>query len=150
MKNRTYRYFTGEPLYPFGFGLSYSKFTYSDLKVSALSVMAGNSLTVDADVHNTSQHDGDEVAQLYLMFPSVAGAPRRALRGFTRMHLAAGATEHVRFTLDPRDLSMVNEAGVRLIAPGDYRVTVGGGQPGTSAPQVDGKFSVTGEQKLPD
>ncbi|SPF49943.1 Xylan 1,4-beta-xylosidase [Candidatus Sulfotelmatobacter kueseliae] len=150
MKNRTYRYFNGEPLYPFGFGLSYSQFAYSNLKVSAANLKAGDPLTVEADVRNASQRDGDEVAQLYLMFPSVPGAPLRALRGFTRVHVAGGASAHVSFTLDPRDLSMVNEAGLRVIVPGDYRVSVGGGQPGTSAAQAEGKFSITGERKLPD
>ena len=149
MKGRTYRYFEGQPLYPFGYGLSYSQFAYSNLKVSAASLPAGDPLAVDADVSNTSKVDGDEVAQLYLMFPSLPGAPLRALRGFTRVHLAAGASGHVRFTLEPRDLSMVNEAGSRLIAPGDYRIAVGGGQPGTGAPQTEEKFSITGERKLP-
>ncbi|MGO9086059.1 MAG: glycoside hydrolase family 3 C-terminal domain-containing protein [Candidatus Sulfotelmatobacter sp.] len=150
MKRRTYRYFEGQPLYPFGFGLSYSQFAYSNVKVSAASLQAGDPLSVDADVSNTGKVDGDEVAELYLVFPALPGAPLRALRGFTRVHLAAGAAGHVRFTLDPRDLSMVNEAGSRVIAPGDYRITVGGGQPGTVAPQAEGKFSITGEQKLSD
>jgi len=150
MKNRTYRYFEGQPLYPFGYGLSYSQFVYSNLKLSSATLKAGEPLTVDADVRNTSKVDGDEVAELYLMFPSVAGAPLRALRGFTRVHAAAGATAHVSFSLAPRDLSMVNEAGVRLIAPGEYRITLGGGQPGTGAAQTEAKFSITGEAKLPD
>src|SRR5271157_879320 len=150
MKHRTYRYFNGQPLYPFGFGLSYSQFAYSNLKVSTATLQAGDTLSVDADVSNTSKVDGDEVAELYLMFPSLPGAPLRALRGFTRIHLAAGASGHVHFTVEPRDLSMVNEAGLRLIAPGDYRIAVGGGQPGTGAPQTEGKFSITGERKLPD
>jgi len=150
MKNRTYRYFAGDALYPFGFGLSYSQFAYSNAQVSAASLKAGDPLAVEADVRNTSQRDGDEVAQLYVMFPQVAGAPLRALRGFTRIRVAAGTTEYVRFMLDPRDLSMVNEAGLRIIAPGEYRVTVGGGQPGTGAPLAEAKFAVTGEKKLPD
>ena len=147
---RTYRYFDGQPLYPFGYGLSYSQFAYSNAKLSASSLKAGDSLTVDADVRNTSQRDGDEVAQVYLTPPTVPGAPLRTLRGFTRVHLAAGATQHVQFTLAARDLSVVNEAGARVIAPGDYRITVGSGQPGTSAPQTDAKFSIDGESKLPD
>ena len=150
MKNRTYRYFAGQPLYPFGFGLSYSQFAYSNLRVSAASLPAGDTLAVDVDVRNTGKVDGDEVAELYLMFPALPGAPLRALRGFTRVHLGAGASGHVHFTLEPRDLSMVNEAGLRLIAPGDYRIAVGGGQPGTGAAQTEGKFSITGERKLPD
>ena len=150
MKNRTYRYFEGQPLYPFGFGLSYSQFAYSDLKLSPMTLKAGDTLTVDADVRNTGKVDGDEAAQLYLTFPAVPGAPLRALRGFSRIHLAAGETGHVHFTLGPRDLSIVNEAGSHVIAPGDYSLSVGGGQPGTGAPQSEGKLSIEGELKLPD
>ena len=105
MKNRTYRYFEGQPLYPFGYGLSYSKFDYSNLKLSAATVNAGDSLTVDADVKNTSDRDGDEVVELYLSFPKSMGAPIHALRGVSRIHIASGETQHVRFTLDARDLS---------------------------------------------
>ena len=88
MKNRTYRYFDGQPLYPFGYGLSYSKFTYSNLKLSASELNAGDPLSVEVDIRNTSERAGDEVAELYLHFPKSAGAPIRALRGFTRVHLA--------------------------------------------------------------
>jgi beta-glucosidase len=150
MKTRTYRYFPGQPLYPFGYGLSYSQFAYSNLKLSTTTLKAGDTLTVDADVRNTSPRDGDEVAQLYLTPPQLPGAPQHALHGFTRVHVAAGATEHIHFTLNPRDLSLVTEAGERVITPGQYRVTVGGGQPGTAAPQTETKFSIEGDQKLPD
>jgi beta-glucosidase len=150
MKNRTYRYFEDQPLYPFGFGLSYAQFAYSNVKLSSTTLKPGDSLTVDADISNTSKRDGDEVAELYLAFPAVPGAPLRALRGFTRVHLAAGETGHIHFVLGPRDLSMVNQAGAHVIAPGDYRLTVGGGQPGTSAPQTEARFSIAGELKLPD
>jgi beta-glucosidase len=115
MKNRTYRYFTGDPLYPFGFGLSYTKFAYSNLKLSSLTLDAGASLEVDADVHNTGSRDGDEVAELYLVPPQTAGSPRRTLRAFTRVHVPANATQHLHFTLNPRDLSTVNEAGDRYV-----------------------------------
>ncbi len=150
MKNRTYRYFDGQPLYPFGYGLSYSQFAYSDLKLSTLTLKAGDVLTVDAEVRNASKRDGDEVAQLYLVYSSLPGAPLRALRGFTRVHLAAGATQQVRFTLDPRDLSIVDESGTRVIAPGSYRLTVGGGQPGTAAGETETTFTIEGELKLSD
>ncbi len=150
MARRTYRYFDGEPLYPFGYGLSYSQFSYANLQLSASTLKAGDPLTADADIHNTSTRDGDEVAELYLTFPAVPGAPLRALRGFTRVHIAAGATQHVHFTLSPRDLSMVNESGTRVISPGAYRMTVGGGQPGTPAPQTESTFSIAGELNLPD
>src|SRR5437764_10005995 len=109
MKNRTYRYFKQEPLYPFGYGLSYSKFEYSNLKLSSPELEAGNPLTVEVDVKNASPRAGDEVVELYVNFPKLPGAPVRALRGFTRVHLAAGESRHVKLELQPRDLSYVNE-----------------------------------------
>ncbi|MGH9538806.1 MAG: glycoside hydrolase family 3 C-terminal domain-containing protein, partial [Terriglobales bacterium] len=150
MQNRTYRYFEGQPLYPFGYGLSYSKFEYGGLKLSAATVNAGDPLNVDADVKNASQRDGDEVVQLYLRFPKSPGAPIHALRGATRFHLASGETKHLHFALDARDLSQVNSNGDRVVEAGAYRVTVGGGQPGTAASQTDAEFTISGEQRLPE
>ena len=150
MKNRTYRYFEGEPLYPFGHGLTYSKFEYSNLKLSSSKLDAGSPLTVDVDVKNTSQRAGDEVVELYINFPKLPGAPLRALRGFSRIPVGAGEVTHVKLTLQPRDLSYVNEAGDRMISAGDYTITTGGGQPGTGAPQASAQLSIRGEQKLPE
>jgi beta-glucosidase len=150
MNNRTYRYFDGQPLYAFGYGLSYSKFEYSNLKLSASTLNAGESLHVEADVKNSSDRAGDEVVQLYLTFPKLFGAPLRALQGFTRVHLGAGQTQHVRFKLDARNLSMVDDAGDRMVAAGNYVIRVGGGQPGTSAPGVEAALSITGVRKLPE
>jgi beta-glucosidase len=150
MSNRTYRYYKGTPLYPFGFGLSYSKFEYGKVRLSANSLQAGKPLTVDVDVKNSSGRDGDEVAEVYLNFPKLPGAPIHALRGFTRVHIGAGATEHIRLTLGPRDLSHVNEAGERIIAPGSYRLSIGGGQPGTNASHGEATFTITGQVQLPE
>jgi beta-glucosidase len=150
MKNRTYRYFTGEPLYPFGYGLSYSKIEYSNMKLSRTELDAGNPLTVDVDVKNAGARAGDEVVELYVSFPKLAGAPLRALRGFTRVHLGAGEVRHVKLALQPRDLSYVNEAGDRMVGAGDYVITAGGGQPGTVAPRVESHLMIQGEQKLPE
>ncbi len=150
MKNRTYRYFTGDPLYPFGYGLSYSQFAYSHLQLSTAKLNAGDSLGVDAEVKNTSLRDGDEVVQLYLTFPKSPIAPIHAMRGFARVHLAAGESRQVHFDLSPRDLSEVNVAGDRNVDPGDYSVIVGGGQPGTAAPRVSADFNIDGTQKLPE
>jgi beta-glucosidase len=150
MKNRTYRYFDGQPLYPFGFGLSYSKFAYSNVTLSTPALKAGDSLSVDAEVKNVSDREGDEVVELYLSFPKVPGAPIHALRGIDRVHLKGGETQHVHFTLDPRGLSAANENGDRMVAAGSYRIVVGGGQPGTSAPQADAAFSITGDERLPE
>jgi len=150
MKNRTYRYFTGEPLYPFGYGLTYSKFEYSNMKLSSAQLEAGNPLTVEVDVKNASSRAGDEVVELYVNFPKLPGTPLRALRGFNRVHVEAGEVKHVKLALQPRDLSYVNEAGDRMVAAGDYVITAGGGQPGTSAAQADARLSIRGEQKLPE
>jgi len=150
MNNRTYRYFNGTPLYPFGYGLSFSTFSYSGLKLSSDNLRAGDPLTAEVDVKNASQRDGDEVVELYLTFPKLPGAPMRALRGFSRVHLEAGESKHVALVLHPRDLSYVNEAGDRLIAAGDYIVTVGGGQPGTSAAHAETHVAIQGEQRLPE
>jgi beta-glucosidase len=150
MKNRTYRYFTGEPLYGFGHGLSYTTFEYSGMKLSNASLNAGDSLDVEVDVKNTGKRDGDEVAELYITFPKLPGTPLRALRGFTRVHVKAGEQQHVKLTLSPRDLSHVNEAGDRLVSTGDYVITVGGGQPGAGAPHAESHLMIQGEQKLPE
>jgi len=150
MKDRTYRYFTKEPLYPFGYGLSYSTFEYSGMKLSSSPLQAGNPLDVEVDVKNTGKREGDEVVELYISFSKLDGAPLRALRGFTRVHLAAGEQKHVKLSLGPRDLSYVNEAGDRVVAAGDYVITVGGGQPGTPAAHADAHLSIQGEQKLPE
>jgi beta-glucosidase len=150
MKNRTYRYFKGEPLYGFGHGLSYTSFEYSGMKLSNPQLQAGNPLDVEVDVKNTGKRDGDEVAELYISFPKLPGAPLHALRGFTRFHLKAGEQKHVKLTLSPRDLSYVNEAGDRFVSTGDYLITVGGGQPGTAAPHADSHLTIQAEQKLPE
>jgi beta-glucosidase len=148
MSQRTYRYFEGEPLYPFGYGLSYSTFEYSNLKAPALEMKARDPLTVEVDVKNTSPRAGDEVAQLYLTFPQRPGAPLRALRGFSRVHLEAGEQKHLTFTLQSRELSHVDDWGDRLVGQGNYVVTVGGGQPGTSAPKAETHFTIRGDAVL--
>jgi beta-glucosidase len=148
MKGRTYRYFEGAPLYPFGYGLSYTTFSYSNLKLPTAPIKAGDPFTAEVTVTNTGSKAGDEVAQLYLSFPSVPGAPIRALRGFKRVHLDAGASQTVQFELRPRDLNMVTDIGDPIIAAGKYTVSVGGGQPKTSATTVSGEFSIDGTLKL--
>ena len=150
MKGRTYRYFEGKPLYPFGYGLSYTTFSYSGLTVPPKPVKAGDPLTADVTVTNAGKLAGDEVVQLYLSFPDVKGAPLRALRGFQRVHLEAGKSQAVHFELKPRDLSMVTEAGEPIIADGQYKISIGGGQPGTGAPSVAGTFQVKGTVTLPE
>ena len=150
MKGRTYRYFTGMPLYPFGYGLSYTTFAYSGLTVPTHAVAAGSPMVAEVTVTNTGRRVGDEVVQLYLNFPDVAGAPLRALRGFQRVHLEAGASQKVRFELSPRDLSMVTEAGVPVVAEGEYSLSIGGGQPHMGAQVLTKTFNVKGILTLPE
>jgi beta-glucosidase len=150
MANRTYRYFTGKPLYPFGYGLSYTKFSYSDLNLSATPIAAGQPLGADVTVTNTGKVTGDEVVQLYVKFPAVKGAPRIALRGFERIHLDPGASQKLHFDLKPRDLGMVTEEGNPIIAQGDYTISLGGGQPDTGAPGATGHFHIDGQYALPE
>ncbi|HSY34770.1 MAG TPA: glycoside hydrolase family 3 C-terminal domain-containing protein, partial [Acidobacteriaceae bacterium] len=148
MANRTYRYYTGKPLYPFGYGLSYTTFSYSNLLLSSPTVVAGQSVEADVLVTNSGKLAGDEVVQLYLKFPDVNGAPKVALRSFERIHLDPGASQKVHFHLNPRDLGMVTELGSPIIAEGDYTLSVGGRQPGAENPGVSGKFHVTGNYTL--
>ncbi|MBZ5689679.1 MAG: glycoside hydrolase family 3 C-terminal domain-containing protein [Acidobacteriia bacterium] len=150
MANRTYRYFTGKPLYPFGYGLSYTKFSYSNLSVTEQGIAAGQSVGADVTVTNAGKIPGDEVVQLYLKFPPVKGAPLIALRGFERIHLDPGASQKVHFELKQRDLGMVTEDGNPIIAPGDYTISVGGGQPETGAPGATGHFHIDGQYALPE
>jgi beta-glucosidase len=104
----------------------------------------------EATVTNTGKVAGDEVAQLYLSFPDVKGAPLHALRGFQQIHLEPGRLQKLRFELKLRDLSMVTEAGEPSVAAGEYRIAVGAGQPGTGAESVEGSFKVKGTITLPE
>jgi beta-glucosidase len=148
MANRTYRYYNGKPLYPFGYGLSYTTFSYSDLNILTQAVSAGQPVGADVTVANSGKVPGDEVVQVYLKFPDVKGAPQIALRGFQRIHLEPGTSQKVHFDLKPRDLGIVTEDGHPIIAQGDYTISIGGGQPDTGAPTVNGKFHIDGQVDL--
>jgi beta-glucosidase len=155
MSKRTYRYFTGEPLYPFGYGLSYTTFSYSNARVSHAGAANTAEETVSVDVANSGAVGGDEVVQLYLTHPGVPGAPVRALKGFQRIHLDKGEKKTVSFTLHARDLGIVDEAGKHRIVAGQVDVWVGGGQPvsrqGLTAPAgLKTQFSITQAAVLPD
>jgi len=153
MQGRTYRYFKGEPLFPFGFGLSYTKFKYDNLKFSATKVKAGESLTVSADVQNIAVRDGDEVSQLYISHLGTSvPVPIRSLAGISRIFLKAGETRTISFVLTPEQLSVIDDAGRQIVEPGELMVTVGGKQPGfkgyldsATTGVVSGRFAVTGK-----
>ena len=129
MAKRTYRYFDGEPLYPFGFGLSYTSFAYGKPTVDTSQLASKDSVAISVEVKNTGAVAGDEVVQLYLTHPAAPGAPLRALKGFQRIHLAPGEKKIAKFELNERDLSIVDPSGKHRIVPGNVQAWLGGGQP---------------------
>lgn len=149
MAGRTYRYFTGTPVYPFGHGLSYTRFAYAPLRLTPAAGGAAAGLQVVTQVTNVGGRAGDEVAQLYLGFPNTPGAPRIALRGYRRLSLQPGQAAEVRFDLSPRDLSGVTPDGVRQVMAGRYTVSVGSGQPNTGVPVRSATFEAKASAPLP-
>jgi beta-glucosidase len=120
------------------------------MKLSTKDLKAGEPLGVDVDVENSSQVQGDEVAELYLDFPGQPGAPQVALRGFQRVHVSPGERKRLHFDLTPRDLSWVSPEGSRVLAAGSFHVFVGGGQPGEHTSGKGEAFMVHGVLNLPD
>jgi len=153
MQGRTYRYFKGEPLYPFGFGLSYTTFKYDNLKLSTTKVAAGEGLRVSADVQNTGAREGDEVVQLYVSHTGASvPVPIRSLAGIDRVSLKPGEKRSVSFTVTPDQLSVIDDRGQRIVEPGEFQISIGGKQPGfkgyedaSTTGVVSGRFVVTGK-----
>ncbi len=147
MKGRTYRYFNGQVLYPFGYGLSYTTFAYSGAAVSSAKVKAGKPVKASVTVSNTGARDSDEVVELYIAKPGDSAHP--VLAGFSRIHLKAGASQKVGFDLDARRLSQVDATGKRHVEPGRYVLSLGGGQP-AYAKTVSATLTVTGRASVPE
>jgi beta-glucosidase len=148
LRGRTYRYFTGKPLWGFGYGLSYSTFQYGSVKLSSNSLKAGDPLTATVTVTNTSAASGDEVVEAYLKTPQPNG-PIHSLVGFQRVYLAAGESKEVSIRVDPRSLSSVDEKGNRSILEGKYSLVLGGAQPQETETRRETGFTVTGSAPLP-
>lgn len=153
MEGKTYRYFKGQPLYSFGFGLSYTFFKYSNLVLPQV-VKTDQTFTVSVDVENCGQLQGDEVVQLYLsnMTASVP-VPIRSLQGFKRIHLSPGQKQRVEFTLNPRQLSIIDDDYQRVVESGTFQLAIGGSQPDQSGQNISettgvkiGYFKVEGEK----
>lgn len=130
MENRTYRYFKGEVRYPFGYGLSYTTFAYDQMECAA-KVQTGERIQVSVTVSNTGKRDGDEVVQLYVAHPQNGNIriPLCALKGFQRIHLKAGESRQVTFTLSPEDLALTDVKGNLIENAGEVELFIGGGQP---------------------
>jgi len=157
MAGRTYRYLdpARPPLYPFGYGLSYARFAYADLSLSATRVEAGEALRVAVTVTNTGACVADEVVQLYLTdLEASCAVPHHSLRGFARLSLGPDEARDVTFELGARDLSLIDERGHRVLEPGRFRVHVGGSQPDprsrtlTGQTPLSAEFEVVGERLL--
>jgi len=151
MGGKTYRYFRGEPLFPFGHGLSYTTFTYSNLRIPS-SVRTGEHIAVAVDVTNSGRRDGEEVVQLYVIdLEASAPVPIRSLQGFQRVQLKAGEKKTVSFTLTPRQISLIDAESKRVVEPGSFELSVGGKQPGSRGTAdasttgvLSGRFQVVG------
>ena len=127
MANRTYRYFRGEPMFHFGYGLSYTSFSYGEPQLGAAFVTPGENARVSVSVTNTGEYDGEEVVQLYLQKPDDSEGPQLTLRSFERVFISKGETVQVEFELTHAQLEWWNEVVQRMtVLPGDYRLLVGG------------------------
>jgi beta-glucosidase len=152
MQGRTYRYLDKSPLYPFGYGLSYTRFVYRNLAASQVRVPAGQPLHIFATVENVGDRAGDEVVQLYLKdLEASCSVPHHDLRGYQRVHLAPGQSRMISFELYPRDMALVDDRGRRVLEPGRFRAYVGGSQPDQRSRELTGEsplgfeFEVIGE-----
>ena len=148
LKGRTYRYFTGKPLWGFGYGLSYSTFKYGPVKLSSESLKAGEPLTATVTVTNTGGMGGDEVVEAYLKTPQ-DGGPVHSLVAFDRVTIAPGSSKEVTLKIDPRSLSSVDDQGNRSILAGKYTLTLGSTQPDETKSKSEAGFTITGSAAMP-
>jgi beta-glucosidase len=147
---RTYRYMSDEPFLPFGFGLSFTQFTFGGLTLSAETIKPGDRLDATVTVTNVGDVAGEEVVQLYLTDDQASAAtPRYALKAFTRVALAPGESKPVTLALTPAMMELVTDTGTRLIEPGTFTVSIGGSSPdprntalGAAAP-AQARFTVS-------
>ncbi|MBU3175684.1 glycoside hydrolase family 3 C-terminal domain-containing protein [Clostridium estertheticum] len=152
MKNRTYRYMENEALYPFGYGLSYSKFEYSNLRISKSEIEVNETVNLSVKVKNIGQYEGDETVQLYLKdVEASVVVPKYQLKGIRKVSLKPSEEKEVSFELTPRQMALIDDEGNCILEPGLFEVFVGGSQPDKRSKELTGDcmqkstFNVKGE-----
>ncbi|MCF8243350.1 MAG: glycoside hydrolase family 3 C-terminal domain-containing protein [Melioribacteraceae bacterium] len=131
MKNRTYRYMTDEPLYTFGFGLSFTKFEYSDLVLDKTEINSSGMINCKATITNVGDYDGEEVVQFYIKdVEASVDAPLSSLRGIKRVSINKGESVTVEFTITPAMLYLIDNNGNKILEPGEFKIIIGGSSPG--------------------
>jgi beta-glucosidase len=152
MKNRTYRYMENEALYPFGYGLSYTKSIYSNLKLSDTVSQVGKTIKVSATIKNIGSYSSDETVQLYVKdVEASVEVPKYQLKGIKKIYLSPGEEKEFTFELTPRHLALINNDGKCILEPGDFEVFIGGSQPDrrsielTNVEVLKGTFKLVGE-----
>ncbi len=132
MAGRTYRYMTKDPMYPFGFGLSYSRFSYEATDVDILNMNAGEEINIEVTISNKGVLAGEEVVQLYVTdLEASVDMPISSLKGFKRVYLESGESKEVSFSVNEKMLQMVNDEGKFILEPGEFKITIGGSSPGS-------------------
>jgi beta-glucosidase len=137
-KGRTYRYFKGEPLYPFGYGLSYTTFEYGTANISKNSIKKNETVALKFDLKNTGSINGDEVVQVYIRNPQDAEGPIKSLRAFKRINIKAGATESISIQLEPNAFEFFDPQTNRVtVKPGKYEILYGGSSADTALKSIE-------------
>jgi beta-glucosidase len=149
MKNRTYRYMKNEALYPFGYGLSYTRFEYGNLKLSKNEIPSGEGFTATVNVTNTGKVAADEVVQVYIKaLEASVTVPNWQLSGIKRVNVEPGKSMEVSFNILPDQLTVVNDEGKRLFESGNYEIHIGGSQPDARSIKLTGKSPLKAVFKL--
>jgi len=131
MTGRTYRYMTKDPIYPFGYGMSFATFEYQDAIIDREVIKFGESVNIEVTVKNTGEIEADEVVQLYITdLDAEFTVPLYSLKEFRRIHLKPGESSRIKFTITPEMMEVVNEDGESVLEPGEFKVTIGGSSPG--------------------
>ena len=138
MKGRTYRYMTQTPLYPFGYGLSYTTFDYKNAKLSKDKIASNESVTLSFDIANTGKMDGDEVAQIYIKNPNDPAGPLKAMKAFKRVNVKAGSEQPVSIQLEPKAFQSFNDNTQTMeVRPGKYQILYGGSSDDKTLKKID-------------